>query len=43
MAEERENYRRLKEWKKSDEIREAIKKKGYQVEDTSEGYKIKKI
>ena len=42
MAEERENYRRLKEWKKSDEIREAIRKKGYQVEDTSEGYKIKK-
>src|SRR3989344_8942667 len=41
MAEERENYRRLKEWKKSDEIREAIRKKGYQVEDTSEGYKIK--
>ncbi|MBS3135151.1 cysteine--tRNA ligase [Candidatus Woesearchaeota archaeon] len=34
--------RRLKEWKKSDEIREAIRKKGYQVEDTSEGYKIKK-
>ena len=43
MAEERENYRRLKKWKKSDEIREAIKKKGYQVEDTSEGYKVKKI
>ena len=43
MAEERENYRRLKEWKKSDDIRGAIKKKGYQVEDTSEGYKVKKI
>lgn len=43
LAEERENYRKLKDFKKSDEIREEIKKKGYHVEDSSKGYEIKKI
>ncbi len=42
LAEKRENYRQLKDWKKSDEIREEIKKRGYLIEDLNEGYSIKK-
>jgi cysteinyl-tRNA synthetase len=42
LAEERENYRQLKNWKKSDEIREKIKNKGFIVEDSEKGYRIKK-
>jgi len=42
LAEKRENYRQLKDFRNSDEIREEIKKRGYQIEDTGEGYKIKK-
>src|SRR3989344_3561276 len=42
LAEKRENYRQLKDWKKSDEIREEIRKKGYLIEDTNKGYNIKK-
>lgn len=42
LAEERERYRKEKNFKKSDEIRNQIRKKGYNIEDTDEGYRIKK-
>ncbi len=43
LAEEREKARNGKDWKKSDELREKIKNKGWQINDTKEGYSIKKI
>ncbi|VVB82451.1 Cysteine--tRNA ligase [uncultured archaeon] len=42
LAEEREKARNKKEWKKSDELREKIKNKGWQINDTKEGYEIKR-
>ena len=38
LAEERELARQNKDWKKSDELRDAIKAKGWSVEDKKEGY-----
>jgi len=43
LADEREKARKNKDWKKSDEIREKIKKKGFLIDDTDSGYKIRKI
>jgi len=43
LIEEREKERLTKNWEKSDEIREKIKKAGYSIDDTSEGVKVKKI
>ncbi|MFA5071576.1 MAG: cysteine--tRNA ligase [Candidatus Pacearchaeota archaeon] len=43
IADEREIARKNKDWKKSDELREKIKKKGWQVDDIKEGYKLKKL
>jgi cysteinyl-tRNA synthetase len=43
LVEERERYRKKREWEKSDELRERIKKLGYWVEDTRKGPKIKKL
>jgi len=43
LVEQREKYRRKKEWEKADAIREKLKKMGYLIEDTKEGPKIKKI
>jgi len=40
---EREKARENKEWKKSDELRQKIKKLGWWVDDTSEGPKIKRL
>ncbi len=40
MAEERQNVRQNKDWKKSDELREAMKAKGWIVEDTKDGYEL---
>jgi cysteinyl-tRNA synthetase len=42
MVEEREEARKNKEWKKSDEIRDKINKLGYVLEDIGEEIKIKK-
>ncbi len=42
LAEERQKARNEKNWKKSDELREKINKKGYVLEDTKEGYVLKK-
>ena len=39
----REKFRKEKKWEKADEIREKIKQKGYWIEDTREGPKIRKI
>jgi cysteinyl-tRNA synthetase len=43
IVKEREEARKNKDWKKSDELREKIKKKGLQVDDIKEGYKLKKL
>lgn len=40
---EREEARKNREWKKSDELREKIKKLGFAIDDTKEGYKIRKL
>ena len=42
LVEEREKYRKRKEWKKSDELRNKINKLGYVVEDKDGGYVLKK-
>ena len=41
IVEEREVTRKNKDWKKSDELREKILKKGYKIDDTKNGTKIK--
>jgi cysteinyl-tRNA synthetase len=43
LAKEREECREKKDFKKSDEIRKKIATLGYLVEDTKNGFKIKKI
>jgi cysteinyl-tRNA synthetase len=42
LLKEREEVRKNKDWKKSDELRKQIEKLGYSLEDTSEGTKIRK-
>ena len=42
IAEQRETARAEKNWKEADKLRKQIEKKGYQLEDTSEGYKLRK-
>lgn len=41
LAEKRENARKSGDFKKADELRKTIKEMGYEIEDTSEGVKIK--
>lgn len=41
LLEERKNAREQKDWKKSDEIRDLLKQKGYIVKDTKNGVEIK--
>ncbi|MEM5807498.1 MAG: DALR domain-containing protein, partial [Candidatus Aenigmatarchaeota archaeon] len=43
LAEERLKARKEKNWKRADQLREEIKKKGYSIEDTDDGYKIFKL
>jgi len=43
LVSEREKARVDKDWKKADEIRDKIKKLGYQISDTEEGAKISKL
>jgi len=43
LVKEREKYRKEKNWKKADEVREKIKKLGFYLDDTKEGPRIKKI
>jgi cysteinyl-tRNA synthetase len=42
LAEERENARKNKDWKKSDELRDKINKLGFIVNDIADGWEIKK-
>jgi cysteinyl-tRNA synthetase len=42
LAEERENARKNKDWKKSDELRNKINKLGFVINDTPNGWEIKK-
>ncbi len=42
LAKERELARKNQDWKKSDQLREQIRQKGYIIEDSSEGFSIKK-
>jgi len=42
IAEERQQARENKNWKKSDELREKIKSLGWEVADTKDGYNLKK-
>jgi len=43
LVKEREKARKNKDWKKSDKLRTDIKKKGWVVEDSKEGSKVKKL
>ncbi|MGB9743373.1 MAG: cysteine--tRNA ligase [Minisyncoccales bacterium] len=43
LAQLREKYRQQKNWIKADAIRKKIEKMNYQIEDTPQGFKIKKI
>ena len=42
MLKEREEARKNKDWKRSDELRDALKNAGYIVEDTKNGQKVRK-
>ena len=42
LVEEREIARKNKDWTKSDELRELINQKGYDIKDTKQGTEIKK-
>ena len=42
MVEERAEARRNKDWKRSDELRDAIRAVGYILEDTKQGQKVRK-
>ena len=42
MAQERAEARKAKDWKRSDELRDAIKAAGYILEDTPQGQKVRK-
>ena len=43
LAEKREEVRKNKDFKKSDELRDKINSLGYEIKDSSDGYKINKI
>ncbi len=42
LADERESARKEKNWKRSDELRDTILKKGFIIEDKADGYNLKK-
>lgn len=43
LAEEREKARKNKNFKLADELREKIRKKGFLIDDTDSGYKLRKL
>jgi len=43
LAKQREEARSAKDWKKSDELRKQLQEKGYRIDDTAEGPKVRKI
>ena len=42
LVKQRENVRQDKDWQKSDQLREQIKKQGYSIDDTSTGPLVQK-
>jgi cysteinyl-tRNA synthetase len=42
LAQERDSAKKIKDFNESDRIRKLIEEKGYVIEDTKEGYRIKK-
>ena len=42
MVAERAEARKNKDWKRSDELRDAIRAAGYILEDTKQGQKVRK-
>ena len=42
LVEERQEARRQRDWKRSDQLRQVLLEKGYLVEDTPEGAKVQK-
>ncbi len=43
LAEKREEYRKNKDFKKADELRDLIKEKGFVVKDSDEGFVVEKL
>ncbi len=43
LVEQRKQARESKDWAKSDELRELIKNKGYEIKDTKDGMEIRKV
>ena len=43
LVEQRKQARKDKDWAKSDELREVIQSKGYEVKDTKNGMEVKKV
>ena len=43
LLEERESARKDKDFKKADEIRDQLKEKGFVIEDSTSGSRVKKI
>ena len=43
LVKEREEYRKKGDWKSADEVRKKVKEMGWQIEDTEEGPKIKRL
>jgi cysteinyl-tRNA synthetase len=43
LAEKRKIARKEKDWETADKLRDEIKEKGFEIEDTKEGYLIKKV
>ena len=43
LAEEREQYRNVQQWQKADKFRKKLAEKGWQLDDTSKGPRLKKI
>jgi len=43
LADKRQESRKNRNFKEADKLREEITKKGYQIDDSPEGYRIKKI
>ena len=43
LVKEREEMRKKKNWQEADNIRNRIKKEGYQIDDTGEGVRVRKL
>ena len=43
LSEERQNYRKEKNWQKADELREKLKSLGWNIKDKKEGYELERI